>query len=81
MMWRVGQKLLGSLSGDTNEVHNPWAEGDDLESQIIKVYDMGIRRGLTASDALAVAMAFQSANSGGVWAPELAKRLKKRASH
>ncbi len=75
MIGRVGQVVLGSLFGDTNKLQHPANEADKLECQLVEAYYMGIRRGLTPSDALAVAAALANPDKRSLWSPELAKRI------
>jgi hypothetical protein len=77
MMWRVGQKVLGSLSRNNARDGYHWPGAGDLEKKIIELFHMGIRRGLTPHDALVVATALQNENRGSLWDPELAKRAGK----
>ena len=80
-MWRIAQLVLDSLFRETNDASSPWAKDSQLQRQLIKAYKIGIQRGLTPSDALAVAAAFGKVNKGSLWAPDLAKRAVRPVSH
>ena len=76
MVWRVGQTVLGSLFSDTDKLHNASSRFDNLQYELIKAYNIGIRRGLTPRDALAVAAAFGNDSRRSLWEPALAQRAK-----
>ncbi len=75
-MWRIGQFVLDLLFRDTDKAPFPWTKDTDLQRKLVEAYRLSIRRGLTPSDALAVATAFGAISKGSLWAPELAKRAR-----
>jgi hypothetical protein len=75
-MWRIGQFVLDSLFRDTDKAPFPWTKDIDLQRKLVEAYRLSIQRGLTPSDALAVATALGTVNKSSLWAPELAKRAR-----
>jgi hypothetical protein len=57
MTLRVSRTLVDFLLRDTKDNHNHEGEADPLQQEILEAYRIAIRRGLTPSDALAVAVA------------------------
>jgi hypothetical protein len=79
MTWRVSRTIIDFLSRDTKKLHNLRDEPDHLQKHIIETYHIALRRGLTPSDALAVAVAYGTRKNGPLWrmAPaETETRLK-----
>jgi hypothetical protein len=60
MTWRVSRTLIDFLLKDTEGEHNPGGEIDPFQQEVIETYRIAMRRGLTPSDALAVAIACKS---------------------
>ncbi len=75
-MWRIGQFVLDTLFRDADKAPFPWTADTNLQEKLVEAYRLSIRRGLTPSDALAVAMALGSVNKGSLWEPEVAKRAR-----
>jgi hypothetical protein len=79
-MWRICQFVLGLLFQDTDKAPFHSAKETDLQRKLVEAYRLSIRRGLTPSDALAVATALGAMKKGSLWAPDLAERARP-ASH
>jgi hypothetical protein len=75
-MWRICQFVLDSLFQDTDKAPFPWTKDTDLQGKVVEAYRLSIQRGLTPSDALAVATALGAVNKGSLWAPDLAERAR-----
>jgi hypothetical protein len=75
-MWRVCQFLLDFLFQDTDKSPFPWTKDTDLQKKLVEAYRLSIQRGLTPSDALAVATAVGAMKRGSLWAPDIAERAR-----
>ena len=80
-MWRFAEAMFPTLFRHTQELKPSGGKTDNLESQLMEAYNIGIRRGLTPHDALEVAAALGNANRRGYRAPGLAKRVHQARSH
>jgi hypothetical protein len=79
-MWRICQFVLDLLFQDTDKAPFHGIKDTDLQSKLVEAYRLSIQRGLTPSDALAVATALGAIKKGSLWAPDLAERAR-AASH
>jgi hypothetical protein len=60
MTWRVSRTLIDFLIRDTDKDHNHEGDIDPFQREVLETYRIATRRGLTPSDALAVAIACKS---------------------
>lgn len=80
-MWRIGQFVLDSLFRETDQANFLSKKDANLQKQALEAYRISIKRGLTPRDALVVASACCKADKSSLWAPDLAKRSVRTASH